>query len=111
MLWITVTLTKNQYSRGSRIRLDRGALGSDGVAGLAAACDAAPRPTLTLSAASLRSPLDHSGSHAAVPSVKSSGSPCELIGSATKIEKSSVNVMFATKPLFSFAGPLPEFEK
>jgi hypothetical protein len=43
------------------------------------------------------------------PSGKLSGSPKELIG--TTLEEVGVNVTLATNPLFSFAGPLPEFEK
>jgi len=44
------------------------------------------------------------------PSAKLSGSPNELIGSKVKKVVKSV-VRFATNPLFSFAGPRPEFEK
>src|SRR5262245_31414649 len=114
MLWITATATKNQYRRGCRIRLVREAVGSAGVACHTATCGSASGPTPTLSAPSSDHVLAHRGSHAAVPpAAKSSGSPCELIGSPLKkkTEKSSLKVILATNPLFSLAGPLPEFEK
>ena len=46
------TLTKNQKSRGSRIRRDRDALGSAGVARRVATEDSASGPTPTFSATS-----------------------------------------------------------
>src|SRR5262245_16024933 len=112
-LWITVTATKNQNSRGCRIRLVRDTIGSAGVACHAANCGSACGPAPTLSAPSSDHILAHKGSHAAVPpAAKSSGSPCELIGSPLKkkTEKLSLKVILATNPLFSLAGPLPGFE-
>jgi hypothetical protein len=115
MLWITATLTKNQKSRGSRIRSAREQVSSaGGVALRAAACESDSGATPTLRGPPFGHILAHRGSHAAVPpAAKSSGSPCELIGSPLKkkTEKSSLKVMLATNPLFSLAGPLPEFEK
>src|SRR4029453_5861245 len=111
MLWITMTLTKNQKSRGSRIRRDRDALGSAGVPPPWATQDPPPPPPPP-SRRPHGHPLDYRGSHAAVPSVKLSGSPCELMTEPTaKSNSPGPNVTLATNPLFSFAGPLPEFEK
>jgi hypothetical protein len=77
-LWTTTTPTKNQNSRGSRIRPGRDALRA-GVDRRAATCDSASGPTPTLSAPSSGHILAYRGSHMADPSAKLSGSPNELI--------------------------------